>query len=57
MFVCVTLFQEDVFSRVVYCESIKRELKIRPVYECRCDGRLKTKVEEFTRLTHWVCLL
>jgi hypothetical protein len=22
----------------VYYESIKRELKIRPMYECRCDG-------------------
>ena len=29
----------------VYYESIKRELKIRPIYECRCDERLKTKVE------------
>jgi len=28
---------------VVYYESIKRELKIRPIYECRCDERLKTK--------------
>ena len=24
---------------VVYYESIKRELKIKPIYECRCDGR------------------
>ena len=36
---------------VVYYESIKRDLKIRPIYECRCDERLKTKVEESTRLT------
>ena len=36
----------------VYCESIKRELKIRPTYECRCDERLKTKAKEFTRLTY-----
>jgi hypothetical protein len=28
---------------VVYYESIKRELKIKPIYECRCDGRLQTK--------------
>ena len=28
---------------VVYYESIKRELKIRPIYECRCDERLQTK--------------
>ena len=37
---------------VVYYESIKRELKIRPIYECRCDERLKTKTKEFTRLTY-----
>ncbi len=27
----------------VYYESIKRKLKIKPIYECRCDGRLQTK--------------
>ena len=27
---------------VVYYESIKRELKIRSIYECRCDERLQT---------------
>ena len=26
---------------VVYYESIKRVLKIRPIYECRCDERLQ----------------
>jgi hypothetical protein len=31
---------------------IKRELKIKPIYECRCDERLKTKDEESTRLSH-----
>ncbi len=36
---------------LVYYESIKRELKTRPIYECRCDERLKTNVEESTRLT------
>ena len=36
---------------VVYYESIKRELKIRPIYECRCDERLQTKAKEFTRPT------
>jgi hypothetical protein len=41
--VCVLLF---------YYESIKRDLKTRPIYECRCDERLKTKVEESTRLTY-----
>ena len=35
---------------VVYYESIKRELKRRPIYEYRCDERLKTKTEESTRL-------
>ena len=35
---------------VVYYKSIKRELKTRPIYECRFDKRLKTKVEESTRL-------
>ena len=33
-------------------ESIKRESKTRPVYECRCDERLKTKAEESTRLIY-----
>jgi hypothetical protein len=33
---------------VVYYESIKREVKTRPM--CRCDERLKTKDEESTRL-------
>ena len=37
---------------VVYYETIKRELKTRPIYECRCDERLKTKVEESTRFTY-----
>ncbi len=32
---------------IVYYESIKRELKIRPIYECRCDERLQTKAKEF----------
>jgi hypothetical protein len=34
----------------VYYESMKRNLKIKPIYECRCDGRLQTK--RFTRLSH-----
>ena len=46
---------ENSFSRVscgevVYYESIKREVKIRSIYECRCDERLQTKTKEFTRL-------
>jgi hypothetical protein len=35
-----------------YYESIKRELKKRPINECRCDERLKTKDEESTRLRY-----
>ena len=36
----------------VYYESIKRELKIRGIYECRCDERLQTKTKRFTRLPY-----
>jgi len=39
-------------SFCVYYESIKRELKIRGIHECRCDERLQTKTKEFTRLTY-----
>jgi hypothetical protein len=35
----------------VYHESIKRVLKRRLIYEYRSDEKLKTKVEESTRLT------
>ena len=41
-----------VFPSVVYYESIKRELKIIPIYECRYDERLKAKSKESTRLTY-----
>ena len=34
----------------VYYESLKREVKTKPIYEFRCDERLQTKVEEFTHL-------
>ena len=43
---------ERLKSLFVYYESIKRELKIRGIYECRCDERLKTKTKEFTRLPY-----
>ncbi len=33
-------------SYICLYESIKRELKTRPIYEYRCDERLKTKTEE-----------
>ena len=36
---------------VVYYESLKRELKTKPIFEFRCDERLKTKGEESTLLT------
>jgi hypothetical protein len=36
----------------VYYESIKRESKIRGIYECRCDERLQTKTKKFTRLPY-----
>jgi hypothetical protein len=32
------------FEIVVYYESIKREPKIRGIYECRCDERLQTEI-------------
>ena len=35
---------------VVYYESLKRDLKTKPIHEFRCDERRKTKVEESTRL-------
>ncbi len=33
------------WGKVVDYESIKREAKIKPISECRCDERLKTKVD------------
>jgi hypothetical protein len=38
--------------RFVYYESMKREIKTRPIYDCRCDERLKTKAEETVCLTY-----
>ena len=35
----------------VYYESLKRELKTKTIYGYRCDERIKTNVEESTRLT------
>jgi hypothetical protein len=43
---CLKLWRE------VDYESIKRELQTKPIYECRCDERLKTKAEESTRLSY-----
>jgi hypothetical protein len=36
----------------VHYETINRELMTRPIYECRCDERLKTKSEESIHLTY-----
>jgi hypothetical protein len=36
----------------VYYESIKREPKIRGIYECRCDERIQTKTKKFTCLPY-----
>ncbi len=36
--------------KFVYNESMKRKVKIQPIYECRCDGRLQTK--RFTHLSY-----
>jgi hypothetical protein len=40
----------DASESFVYYESMKRKLKIKPIYECRCNGRLQTK--RFTCLAH-----
>jgi hypothetical protein len=42
----------DELHMIVYHESIKRELKIKPIYECRCDERLQTKTKRFTLLSY-----
>ncbi len=33
-------------------KSINRELKTRPIYDCRCDERLEPKYDEFTCLEY-----
>ena len=38
----------------VYYESLMRELKTKIIYGYRCNERLKTNVEESTRLTYTV---
>ena len=45
------LISDPSFVVFVYYESIKQEVKIKPIYECRCDERLKTKAKESTHLT------
>jgi hypothetical protein len=46
----------DVRFTFVYYESRKRELKTKPLYECRRDERLKPKGEESTYLAYTVLL-
>jgi hypothetical protein len=41
-----------VFRNLVYHETIKRKLKRRLIYECRCDERLKAKTEGSKRLAY-----
>ena len=38
------------YVEVVYYESIKRKLKIKPIYECRGDERLKVTTEGSTHV-------
>jgi hypothetical protein len=53
---CTALYTDWIcllwINKVVYYQSIKRDLKTRPKCECRCDERLITKVEESTLLTY-----
>ncbi len=47
----VEVCDHEVFVYVYY-ESRTREVKTRPIYECRCDQTLKTKSEKSTRLVY-----
>ena len=42
------------YQVVVYYESMNRNLKIKPIYECRCNERLQTKRFVVFPRTHWV---
>ena len=61
MHLCTCKSEEgDDGEPVVYYESLKRELKTKPIYEFRYDERRQTKVEEFTLLVSTLfifCLL
>ena len=37
---------------VVYYESMKRDLQTRPIYECRCDERIRPTAEGSTLLEY-----
>jgi hypothetical protein len=45
-----TTYTISVEMMFVYYESLNREIKTKPINECQCDERLKTRVEESTRL-------
>ena len=45
---CDKISKQKEFHLLVQYESINRNLQTRPIYECRCDERLKTKAEEST---------
>jgi hypothetical protein len=49
---CCYFLETKSWRKNVHYESIKWELKTRPIYECWCDERLKTKDEESTRLVY-----
>jgi hypothetical protein len=42
----------DITRVCFYYESIKRNLKIKCICECRCYERLQTKTKEFTFVTY-----
>ena len=44
------LAENKLHQYTVYYESLKRDLKTKPINECRYDERLQTRVEESTRL-------
>jgi hypothetical protein len=50
MWACIR--QSSSVEILVFYESRKRELKTKPIYECRCDERLKTKTEKSARLAY-----
>jgi hypothetical protein len=50
-----TRFEHGRKNRLVYYESIKREPKIKSIYECRCDVRLQTKTRKLRASTTLGC--
>jgi hypothetical protein len=50
LFFCAFFLFPFLLLLFVCHEAIKRELKRRPIYECRCDETLKAKAEGSTRL-------